>query len=118
MGFVRSSLSVAAATMMGAGLLVAAPAQAANYPPTKPVRCAARIDGNKITIKIRPLQNKGYKFFVQKRKGKGNWKIVRKGRTRASDGYRTVTVPKGRYRVICKGGPNRLDGQTSSGRVR
>ena len=108
MGFVRSSLSVAAATMMGAGLLVAAPAQAANYPPTKPVRCAARIDGNKITIKIRPLQNKGYKFFVQKRKGK----------TRASDGYRTVTVPKGRYRVICVGGPNRLDGQTSSGRVR
>ena len=118
MGFVRSSLSVAAATMMGAGLLVAAPAQAANYPPTKPVRCAARIDGNKITIKIRPLQNKGYKFFVQKRKGKGNWKIVRKGKPRASYGYRTVTVPKGRYRVICVGGPNRLDGQTSSGRVR
>ena len=118
MGFVRSSLSIAAASAVGASVLLAAPAQAANYPPTKPVRCAARIDGNKITIKIRPLQNKGYKFFVQKRKGKGNWKIVRKGRTRASDGYRTVTVPKGRYRVICVGGPNRLDGQTSSGRVR
>ena len=120
MGFVRSSLSVAAATMMGAGLLVAgAPAQAANYPPTKPVRCAARIDGNKITIKIRPLQNKGYKFEIQKRKSKGNWKVARTGKTRASDGYRTVrNLKNGRYRVKCIGGPDRLDGITSSGRVR
>ncbi len=120
MGFVRSSVSVAAATMMGAGLLVAAaPAQAANYPPTKPVRCGARIDGNSITVKIRPLKNKGYTFLIQKRNGKSNWKVVRKGKTKASDGLRTVRdLKKGRYRVICVGGPDRLNGQTSSGRVR
>ena len=118
MGFVRSTLSVAAASALGVGLFVAAPADAANYPPTKPVRCGAKIDGNKITIKIRPLKNTGYKFKVQKRKGKGKWKVVRKGKTRASNGERTVTVPAGRYRVICVGGPDRLNGQTSSGRVR
>ncbi len=119
MGFVRSSLSVAAATMMGAGLLVAgAPAQAANYPPTKPVRCAAVIKGNKIVIKIRPLKTKGYKFEIQKRNSRNNWRVAKTGKTRASDGYRTVKVKPGRYRVKCYGGPNRLDGITSSGRVR
>ena len=103
---------------MGAGLFVAAPAQAANYPPTKPVRCAAVVKGNKIVIKIRPLKNKGYKFEIQKRKGKNNWKVAKTGKTRASDGYRTVKVKPGRYRVKCYGGPDRLDGITSSGRVR
>ena len=118
MGFVRSSLSIAAASALGAGLFIAGPADAAQYPPPKPVRCGAKINGNKITVKIRPLKDKGYKFYVQKRKGKSNWKIVRRGKTKASNGTRTVKVPAGRYRVICVGGPNRLDGQTSSGRVR
>ena len=118
MGFIRSAVSVAAASALGAGLFIAAPAEAAQYPPTKPVRCGAKIVGKKITVKIRPLRNKGYKFYVQKRKGKSNWKIVRRGKTKASNGTRTVKVTKGRYRVICIGGPNRLNGQTSSGRVR
>lgn len=119
MGQFRSSLSVAAAAAMGAGLLLAAPAQAAQYPPTKPVRCGARVDGSKVTIKIRPLKNKGYRFEIQKRKSRGNWKIVRTGKTRASDGYRTIrNLDKGRYRVKCYGGPDRLDGITSSGRVK
>jgi hypothetical protein len=119
MGFVRSSLSIAAASALGFGAFLAAPAQAAQYPPTKPVRCGAKIDGNDIGIKIRPLKNKGYEFKVQKRKGKGNWKVVRTGKTRASDGQRVVrNLPKGRYRVVCVGGPDRLDGITSSGRVR
>ena len=113
---VRSSLT-AAASALGAGLFIAAPAEAAKYPPTKPVRCGAKIVGKKITIKIRPLRNKGYKFYVQKRNSRDNWKVVRTGRTRPSDGLRTVKVTSGRYRIICVGGPNRLDGQTSSGRV-
>lgn len=119
MGFVRSSLSIAAATAVGAGLFLTAPAQAATYPPPPPVRCGAKIDGNDIGVKIRPLKNTGYKFEVQKRKGKGNWKVVRTGKTKASTGERVVrNLPKGRYRVKCFGGPDRLDGITSSGRVR
>jgi hypothetical protein len=118
MGFVRSSLSIAAASALGAGLFVAAPAQAAQYPPTKPVRCGAKIDGNQIGVKIRPLKNKGYKFEVQKRVKKGEWKVVRKGKTNPSTGERRVKVDPGRYRVKCYGGPDRLDGITSSGRVR
>lgn len=121
MGFVRSSLSVTAAAAMGAGLFLAGPAQAANYPPTKPVRCGAKVDGNKIIVKIRPLKknNRGYRFEIQKRKSRGNWKIVRTGKTRASDGYRIIrNVDKGRYRLKCYGGPDRLDGMTSSRRVK
>ena len=118
MGLVRSSLSVAAATALGAGLFIAAPAEAAKYPPTKPVRCGAKIDGRQIGIKIRPLKNKGYRFEVQKRVKKGTWKVVRKGKTKASNGERFVKVTPGRYRVKCYGGPDRLDGITSSGRVR
>ena len=118
MGFVRSTLSVAAATAVGAGLFIAAPAQGANYPPTKPVRCGAAVDGRKITVKIRPLRDPGYKFQIQKRKKKGKWKVARTGRTKASTGLRTVKVKPGRYRVKCIGAPTRLDGITSSKRVR
>lgn len=93
------------------------PAQAAQYPPTKPVRCGAGVDGNRIVVKIRPLRDTGYRFEIQKRKSKGDWKIADTGRTRASDGLRSVKVSPGRYRVKCYGGPNRLDGITSSRRV-
>ena len=124
MGFVRSSLSIAAATAVGAGVFIAAPAaQGADYPPTKPVRCGAAIrqgsGNNDIAIKIRPLRDPGYKFQVQRRKKPGKWKIVRTGRTKASNGKRLVkNVKKGIYRVRCIGAPTRLDGITSAGRVR
>ena len=121
MGFVRSSLSIAAATAAGAGLFIAAPAaQGADYPPPGPVRCGAAVrNGNDIAIKIRPLRDPGYKFQVQRRKSKGNWKIVASGRTKVSDGTRLVkNLKKGTYRVKCIGAPTRLDGITSAGRIR
>ncbi len=129
-----TSLKIAAAGAMASGLLVsglapvaaATPAQAvaaeaaqavpsATYPPTKPVRCGARIKGKKIGIKIRPIKNKGYKFEVQKRLKKGKWVVKKRGKTKASNGERTVKVKPGRYRVKCIGGPDRLDGITLFG---
>ncbi len=100
-----------------APVVTAPAAQAATYPPP-PVRCGAKIDGRKIGIKIRPIKNTGYQFEVQKRVKKGKWKVVKKGKTNASTGERSVRVKPGRYRVKCIGGPDRLDGITSSGKVR
>ena len=115
---IRKGVAVVATTVLGAGVFVAAPTQAAQYPPTQPVRCGASVEGRTITIKIRPLNNQGYRFVVEKRKSKGNWKNARKGRTNASTGKATVTVKPGRYRLKCIGGPDRLNGITSSKRVR
>jgi len=118
---IRQGVSVAAAAAMGAGLFVAVPAQAAQYPPTKPVRCGAAVDGNTLNVRIRPRRDTGYKFIVQRRKGPGNWVDYKKGRTDPQTTEASVKIKfkkKGRYRLICIGAPNRLDGSTSFKRVR
>ncbi len=110
-----------AAAAMGAGLLLAgAPAsQAAQYPPTKPVRCGAAVKGDQIRIRIRPNNDNGYKYVIERRKGKNNWGAYKKGKVRpANDNQTSVKVKPGWYRVKCIGGPDRLDGQTSRGQVK
>ncbi len=101
-------------------MLLAVPtAQAAQYPPTKPVRCGAAVKGKEIRIRIRPNNDQGWKYVIERRKSKNNWKAYKKGKVRPANNNQTsVKVKPGWYRVKCIGGPNRLDGQTSRGQVK
>lgn len=116
--FIRTAISAMSAAALGASVFVAVPAQAAQYPPTRPLRCGAAIDGRIINIKIRPLNANGYRFVLQKRKKKGKWVTAAEGRTRASDGRAQVKVNRGVYRLRCIGNGQFLNSTTSSGRVR
>jgi hypothetical protein len=118
---IRKGASLMAASALGAGLLLAAPtaSNAAQYPPTKPVRCGAGIKGKQIRIRIRPNNDTGYKYVIQRRKGKNKWANYKKGKVRPVNNNETsVKVKPGWYRVKCIGGPDRLDGQTSRGQVK
>lgn len=116
-GVIMRFVAVGVASVLGAGVLVSGPAAGATYPPLLPIRCGVAVEGRTIVVQIRP-RGERYKFEVIKRFGKKDWRAVDSGRTRASDGRASVTVKPGRYRVKCFGGATRLDGVTSSARVR
>ncbi len=118
MGFVRSSLSIAAASAVGASVLLAAPAQAAQYPPSQPVTCKVTVTKKKIKVNVAPKQNKKYTFEIQKKNKAGDWVRNPVEYVTKKNNKRTVKVTKGTYRVRCYGGPNYLDANSKNVKVK
>lgn len=118
MGFVRSSLSIAAATAVGASVLLAAPAQAAQYPPSQPVTCKVSVSKKKIKVNISPKQNKKYGFEIQKKNKNGDWVRSDTEYVTKKNNKRTVKVEKGTYRVRCYGGQKYLNADSKTVKVK
>ena len=118
MGFVRSSLSIAAASAVGASVLLAAPAQAAQYPPSQPVTCKVTVSKTKLEVNISPKQSKKYGFEIQKKNKAGDWVRSNTEYVTKKNNKRTVKVTKGTYRVRCYGGQNYLNADSKSVKVK
>jgi len=103
---------------LAASVLLAAPAQAAQYPPSQPVTCKVTVTKKKIKVNVAPKQNKKYTFEIQKKNKAGDWVRNPVEYVTKKNNKRTVKVTKGTYRVRCYGGPNYLDANSKNVKVK
>jgi hypothetical protein len=105
---IRSKVAAtgAAIVMIGGGVGLAAPAQAADYPPTpQKVTCSAKAVNSASRIKVNMGPNLpgslNYTFRIERRTSAGWARFLQDFKTKGAGETRTVNVPRGTYRVKC-----------------
>lgn len=122
------TVSVGTGALLVASVGIAAPVQAATYPPApKPVSCSAKAvsHASKIKINMGPnLPGKQYYIFRLEKKTSSGWaRYLKKYKTQGKSETRTINVGKGTWRAKCysRGFPKsdpRVDATSNSVRIK
>jgi hypothetical protein len=102
----KAAATGAAIVMVAGGVGLAAPAQAADYPPTPTkVSCSAKAVKSASRIKVNMGPNLpgdlNYTFRIERRTSAGWARFLTNFQTQGAGETRTVNVPRGTYRVKC-----------------